>query len=284
MTVTIKHKPAQTPPAEAPAGPRPRGVSGIASPYFDHDTSLKVADVLHNVGGGRCAPDFLAVKLGYTSIRSGTFLTRVAAARAFGYITTENGNFTVTERALHALSPVLPEDRINAKADAFMAIPLFARLYEDYKGRTIPPEIGLKNLFLNNYKILADRVPVAVRVFMNSAEQCGYFQAGRDRLIRPVAAAARPDPMANLPPAKVAASTAELHAQMGVGERRQGGGGGGDGGGIHSALVGLLRELPKPGASWTPEDQQDFISAFTGLIKFIYPAKAKSGLDALLDK
>src|SRR5689334_2557857 len=88
---------------------RPRAVSAIGYPYFDHASSVKVAEVTQNVGGGRCAPDFLASKLGYKSVRSGTFLTRVAAARMFGYVTVSNGDFVVTERGQAILSPVMPE-------------------------------------------------------------------------------------------------------------------------------------------------------------------------------
>lgn len=50
--------------------------------------------------------------------------------------------------------------------------------------------------------------------------------------------------------------------------------GGGDGtgtGGVHSAIVGLLRELPAPGAAWPAAKKQRFLSAFQATIDFIYP-------------
>lgn len=250
-----------------PVEKRARTVSGVSYPYFDNDASLRVGEVVQNVAGGSAAPDFLAAKLGYKSTRSGTFLTRVSAARLFGYVATSNGNFVVTERGRAALSPVMPDDAINAKMDAFMGVPLFAKLYQDFNGRQLPPDVGLRNLFLNTYKIVPDRVDDALRVFQRSAEQCGFFQHGRDRLIKPSAGvslpqqASAPLPANNDPPPPPA-------------ERQRSGGGGGDsGGGIHSAVIGLLRELPKQDESWTERERDDFLAAFTALVKFIFPAK-----------
>jgi len=257
--------------APKPTEKRGRSVSGIASPYWDNDASLKVADIIQNVGGGSCAADFLVSKLGYKSIQSGTYLTRVAAARMFGYVSTAQGKFVVTERALSALQPVMPEDSINAKADAFLSVPLFAKLYEDFRGRTLPPEVGLRNLFLNSYRILPDRIPDALRVFMNSAAQCGFFDSGRDRLIRPATNSAAAAPQA--PPESPTAPQQQEPSAPPDKPRWRDGGGDGGGGGIHSALIGLLRELPKPGESWTTTEQDQFLNAFTGLVKFIFPVQ-----------
>ena len=264
--------------APEPDEKRTRAVSGVAYPYFDHEASIRVADIVQNVGGGSCAPDFLAAKLEYKSIASGTYLTRVAAARMFGYVTMSGGNFVVTERGRAILSPVMPEDSINGKAEGFLAVRLFSRVFDDFRGKSLPPEIGLKNLFLNNYKIVPDRVPSALRVFLNSADQCGFFDHGRDRLITP--ASNHQSHSTPQPTAAVDAPSTQSEQVQSQDKPRGTGGGSGDGGGIHSALIGLLRELPKPGDAWSPTDQTDFIQAFTGLIKFIYPAKKAEAKDA----
>ena len=251
--------------AQEPKEKRVRAVSGISYPYFDHESSIRVADVIQNVGGGSCAPDFLAAKLEYKSIHSGTYLTRVAAARMFGYMTVSGGNFVVTERARQILSPVMPEDSINAKVDGFLAVPLFARVFEDFRGKQLPPEVGLKNLFLNTYKIVPDRVTSSLRVFLNSAEQCGFFQNGRDRLIKPTITNAAQ-------PASLAVSPAiEPEPPQPTEKPPRGGGGGDGGGGVDTAIIGLLRKLPAQGESWTATEQSRFLTAFTHTIQFLYP-------------
>ena len=51
-------------------------------------------------------------------------------------------------------------------------------------------------------------------------------------------------------------------------------GGGGDGPTvIHPAIVGLLRELPKPGSSWAPTAKERFKAAFAATLDVIYPTE-----------
>ena len=40
--------------------------------------------------------------------------------------------------------------------------------------------------------------------------------------------------------------------------------------GIHTALIGLLRELPSPGP-WDKSKKEGFLYAFKAIIDFIYP-------------
>ena len=156
----------------------------------------------------------------------------------------------------------MPNDAVEAKADAFLAVPLFAKVYERFRGTQLPPEIGLKNLFENTFKVLPDRVPQAVRVFLSSAEQAGFFATtgDRSRLVRPAAA--------NVPPQGVVTKKDE---QLPAPEKPKGGGGDGPTGGVHSAIIGLLRELPPPGTPWTSQKKQRFLDAFKATVDFIYP-------------
>src|SRR5690606_2252920 len=102
-------------------------------PYFDLNAAEKVAEVIHVHGGGAASPDQLAVWLDYKSIRSGTYMTRIAAAKQFGLITSVQGGFSITERARKILAPVMPDDSINARAEAFLAVELFSKVYEQFR-------------------------------------------------------------------------------------------------------------------------------------------------------
>lgn len=254
----------------AASGPRPRKQSAISSPYFDHKASVGVAEVVQNIGGGSAAPDFLASKLGYKSINSGTFLTRVASARAFGYVATLNGNYVVTDRGRAIVSPVMPEDAINAKADGFLAVPLFARVYEDHKGRTIPPLVGLANLF-RNYGIIPDRIKDAVRVFMSSAEQCGFFDAAKDRLIRPVVNA----PIALNAPQQEQRTPAVIDVTPTMERSRRRGGNDGDGGDYDPLIQGLLDRLPPADSEFPLERRVTWLKAMVNSLELIYGAGDK---------
>ena len=163
------------------------------------------------------------------------------------------------------VAPVMPEDAVAAKAEAFLNVELFAKVFEQFRGKQLPPEVGLKNLFKSApYFILPDRIDPAVRVFLNSAAQATFLTDDRTRLIQPSVSAAnneKADPPkpndSEVPP---------------VTDKPKNIGSGGDGtGGVHSAIVGLLRELPPPGTAWSAQKKQRFLSAFQATIDFIYP-------------
>jgi len=236
----------------------------ITAPYFDLDSSVKVAEAIHNNGGGTCTPDQLAHWLGYTSIRSGTYLTRVSAAnKHFGLIDSLGEHLTLTERAKKIITPVMPDDTHSAKVEAFLAVSLFSKIYERFRGGQIPPELGLKNLFKNEFKMPSDRVGPSVRVFLNSAEQAGLLTADRTRLIRP-----------NFGGASLTQPVPQKHEYLPTQEKHKSSGGGvGEipTGGVHGAIIGLLRDLPPPGTSWPAQKKKRFLDAFKATVDFIYP-------------
>lgn len=239
--------------------------SGLNAPYFDLDASIKVAEAIYSRGGGTASSDQLAAWLDYTTTRSGTFVTRISAAnKHFGLIEQIGDQFTLTERGRNILAPVMPEDAANARIDAFLGVQLFARVHEELKGKQLPPEAGLKNLFQHSYKILPDRVLPAVRVFLNSAEQAGFFSAtgDRSRLIRPGNSA------------RVTASlSTEGKKDEGTATTEKPRGSSSDGGSIHPSIIGLLRDLPPPGTPWSAQKKKTFLAVFTAAIDWIYPTE-----------
>jgi hypothetical protein len=244
--------------------------SGITSPYFDLAASIAVAKIIQQQGAGTSSSQQLAHWLGYKSTNSGTYATRLSAAtKHFGLIENSGDTFVITERAKIILAAVTPEDAITARIEAFLAVPLFARVYEQFRDSQFPPEVGLKNLFLNTYKILPDRVAQAVRVFLNSAEQAGFFSSNgdRSRLIKP--------PVKQKAQARTEWTTAldtvpsqgamVASAQQKAGDKNR------ESANVDPAVTGLLRKLPMPGKPWTSAEQTRFLTAFTHIIQFLYP-------------
>ena len=251
------------------------GRSSVTYPYYDLDLSIEVAKSMHDKGGGTCSPDQLAAFLGYKTTKSGTYQTRTSAARQFGLIRSEGGVITVTDRAHQILSPVMPDDSVNAKAEAFLSVELFKKVFDKFKGMAIPPEIGLKNLLLQNYGFKQDRLVPAIRVLMDSAEQAGFFiiSGDRTRLIRPATKSS-----GTVNTGKAAKVPEKQHAESPTDKPRFAGGGGGDGpAGVHSAIIGLLRELPSPGSDWPVKQKTRFVKAFQATLDFIYPSDDDDG-------
>jgi len=115
--------------------------STIGFPYVDLDTCVDVALGLYSRSGlGPCGIDELAAELNNTV--SGSFRLKLSAAKMFGLIDKHS-------RSEYQLTP-LGEDAVNgakekaAKATAFLNIPLYNAIYEDYRGKLLPPPKALE--------------------------------------------------------------------------------------------------------------------------------------------
>lgn len=254
-------------PDKAPRGPGPK--SATQYPYFDLDDSVIVAKAVHERGGGTCSRDLVAAALGYSTTKSGAFLSRIYAAKQFGLIDIEGDILGVTDRATNILHPVMESDAVVAKRDAFLAVPLFQKVYEKFKGATLPHELGLQNLLKTEYKIVPDRIKPAMRVMLNSAEQAGFFAVAgsRTRLIAPTGVIHSGAGKLDGPPAKV-----DGEGHLADRQKPPPSGGGSDGPtGVHPALVAMLRELPRPGTAWPKQKKDLFLAAFRSIIDVVYP-------------
>jgi hypothetical protein len=253
---------------KATRGPGPK--SGTPYAYFDLNDSLEVARAVHDRGGGSCARDLVAVALGYSTTKSGAFVSRIYAAKAFGLITIAGDSIATTERAISILHPVMESDEIVGRRDAFLAVPLFQKVYEKYKGGPLPQESGLKNLLKTEYGIVEDRIKPALRVMLASAEQAGFFAAAgnKSRMIAPTG-------IVHTGVGKLDALPSKLEGE-GQPERSKqqstSSGGGGDGSGsVHPALIAMLRELPRSGSVWQKSKKELFMIAFRSIIDVVYP-------------
>ena len=148
----------------------------IRFPFYTLADSLAVAETIHKHGGGTASRDQLAAFLGYSSVRNGAFLSRVASARTFNLITSERGgDFVMTPLAQKILQPVYPEQTDEGLVEAFLSVPLFKAIYEEQKGKELPPEFGLKNLLRTKYGIAGRTTDVAYKALMESADQAKFF-------------------------------------------------------------------------------------------------------------
>jgi hypothetical protein len=239
--------------------PHQRRVSGPNRyPNFDLENCLAFARAVKEQGGNACTADQIGGLLGYRNVRAGGFIARVAATRLFGLITTVEGRYRTTPLGETILYPVTPEQKRQALSEAFLNVPLYRTIYEEFRGIRLPEALGLDNLLRTKFQIPAgERTALARRVLLDSADQAGFFsatQGQRTNLIDPVMGMASSAPSASPWPQAAFA--------------------GGDGGGGVSAqgpatrepartpigdakltnvppeLYGLLTSLPEPGEEW----------------------------------
>lgn len=254
--------PEQAPTFEVPA-PKPRRVSGPNRyPNFDLESCLAFARAVKDLGGNACTAEQIGGILGYKNVRAGGFISRVAATRQFGLIATVEGRYRTTQLAETIFYPITPEQKRQALSEAFLNVPLYRAIYEEYKGVRLPEALGLDNLLRTKFQIPGgDRTALARRVLLDSADQAGFFTAThgqRTNLIDPVMGMASSAP------------TASPWPQPAFGDGDGGGGGGGGSGtrgvartpisqselsNVPAELYGLLTALPDPGDAWPKREQ-----------------------------
>ncbi len=213
----------------------PRQRSTIGFPYMDLSASIELAEaIFQNVAGGECDDDQLAAWSGQSS-KSSTFRVQIYAARMFGVLTGEASRHKLTDLGM----AVVDHQRVReAKARAFLTVPLYAAIFEKFKGGSLPPAAALEREIVG-LGVAPKQKDRARQVFERSADQAGFFAHGRDRLIQPGIAGNGFTP----PPD----------------EKPKGGGGDGGGGGdsLDPLIAALIQKLPQSGdpKPW-PVDQR----------------------------
>jgi hypothetical protein len=234
-----------------------RGQSATKFAVYSLADALGAAQAIHEKGGGRATSEQLAAYLGYKSAKNGAYLELLASARTYGLIASEGGQMVITPRAQSILMPVYRESARQAMVDAFLAVPLFERVYDEHRGRELPPKFGLMNLMRTHYGIVPGRIEKAYRSLMESAEQAGFFEVkgSRTQLIIPNIQAPRGAPPVDRP--------------AGDESQRAGGGNGSDDGG----------DDHPPAAKTQDELRNEYVSA---LIDVFREKGAKGDIDDAL--
>lgn len=230
--------------------------STIEFPYADLDSSVDIVRGIHAVGGTACEYDQLAAHLG-AEAKGGGFRMRVSGAKSFGLLTYERGGrVTLTELGRKIIDS---QTEKSARADAFLKVPLFIRVFEDFKGRQLPPIAGLERA-LAGFGVGAKVVKNARQVLMRSAKQAGYFELNADRL--------------TAPPSRISQGS-EQQPKIDPPNTFGRNGGGGNGSGHHPFIEGLLQTLPPVGDDWTTEERMNWLNIASGVFKLLYKGGAE---------
>ena len=247
-------------PTPEPAKERER--STIRFPYYSLSDAIALAQTVHGLGD-RCGQDQLVTPLGYSSVENGAFSLRLAAARHFGLIDYSKDGVTLSALGHRIVDPT---QEARARAEAFLIVPLYKRLYDDYKGRSLPnTNIGLEAVLVS-YGVAAKQKDKARQILQRSADQAGFFYQGKDRLVLPAISNQIDAPHTGQTPPKG-------EAEIGGGGGGSNGGRGSDGGGgsrLPTLIQGLIEKLPPEGAVWSDTEQTQWVNAAKMIFGLIY--------------
>lgn len=220
-----------------------RGRSSIGFPYIDFSKAAAVAEKIHDkVGTSSCSAEQLAAWLDQ-SPKSSSFRYQVNVTRMFGLIEASD-NLKLSELGLMLVDP---KRKREARAKAFLKVPLFNALYEKFKSGVLPPAAALQ-VQIGELGVAQKQVVLARQVFERSADQTGYFESGKDRLVMPA----------------FTPTDGTLAADK---RRSSGGGGGGD---VHPLIQRLLASLPETGSQWPVADRAKWLQTASSIFDQIY--------------
>jgi hypothetical protein len=226
--------------------------SAIAFPYSDLKSAMELAEAIHkNVGHGECDDAQLAAWTGQSPKSSG-FRTQVYAARMFGLLKGEGGHHSLTPLGQEIVDPKRAR---AAKAKAFQEVPLYKAVFHKYNGGVIPPAAALERDFVG-LGVAEKQKDRARQVFERSAEQGGYFEHGKDRLVAPGIVAGL-------------AETDDTDKGKDKDKGKRDGHDGGEGTG-NSVLDALLKSLPKEGETWPVEDRVSWLTMVAMAMNMAY--------------
>jgi hypothetical protein len=231
------------------AGARER--SKIGFPYMDLESAVALATAIHaNVGSGECDDPQLAA-WSKQSAKASTFRVQVYAARTFGLLENDGGKHKLTKLGRMIVDP---NQAREGRAQAFLAVPLFKAIYEKYKGGVIPPPAALERDIVT-LGVSDKQKGRARQVFEKSADESGFFEHGKDRLVMPGVPSHEP-------------TADEGKVKNGNGGDR----GGGDAGKLKldPLLIELLRKIPAPDNGWPAPQRIRWFKTFAMNVSQIY--------------
>lgn len=236
---------------------RTRQRSTIAFPYTDFEGAAAVAAAIHgNVGHGTCSAAHQLAPWMNQSPKSSSFRTQLAAARLFGLIESDNAeSYRLTSLGTRVVDPA--QVRV-ARAESFLKVPLFAALFEKYKGTVTPPSAALERE-IAALGVSEKQKARARQVFESSAEQTGFREQGANRLVLPAVV---------VPPPSQHQETAH--------PRNAGNSGGGHAHGAHvdldldPLLIALLQKIPPQGEAWPADRRLRWFRTFAMNVSQVY--------------
>jgi hypothetical protein len=230
-------------PLKKSAPKRKKENSSIAFPYMDLEAAISVARAFVANGGGHLTRDQLAGALSQSPL-SGAFIMKLSAARQFGLVDWADGKFKLTDLGFSIVDKNETREKA-AKVQAFLSVELYRRIYEDFKGRQLPPRpLGIEQTLVQ-MGVTQKQKSTARLAFEKSARQAGFSTIDPDRLIEPMIGGP-----GGTAPNPVAVATGITRPVSFAGGGRVG---------LDPLIEGLLDRLPPPGEIWSPDKRKKWL-------------------------
>lgn len=226
--------------------------STIQFPYADLDSAVKVAEAVFAIGGQRAPQEQLAARLGHESVKAGAFRVKLSTARTFGLIESKQQDAAGISLTKIGQQINDPKTSARARVEAFMAVPLYLKIYERFRGTMLPADEGLENIMVS-LGVSSKQKDKARQAFQRSAQQAGLFPEGKGRLIVPATV-----------------SGATSHNEPEPEPPNQNGAGDDPLSTLHPFVRGLIESLPPPRAPWPASEREKWLKTAESVFGLMY--------------
>jgi len=235
-----------------------QGRSTIKFPYLDLDDAVKIAKAIHAVGGQSCQRDQLAAYLA-VSPTGGGFNLRLLTAKHFGFINTDKKVVSLTALGGKVCDP---QQEKAARSEAFLLVPLYKAIYEQFKSNTLPPNSGLEGA-MENLGVAPKQKDKARQVFQRSATQAGFFAYGSNRLVLPPIRT-NPQTEDQKDAEHEAVADQDRKGKHDNGENKR-----------HPFIEGLLDKLPPAETEWSIDGRKKWLQTAANIFDLMYSTNEK---------
>ena len=166
--------------AQPESGPQGRRRSAISFPYLDLETCLGIVKAIHELGGISCEWDQIAAKTKHAP-KGGAFRQRMLTSRVFNLIEYSGQNVELTDIGRSCADPQREKD---GRVRAFLAVPLFQKIYELFGGEPLPSSSAIESQ-MAKLGVTQKQTNKARQVFIRSATTAGFFEIDANRLVKP---------------------------------------------------------------------------------------------------
>jgi hypothetical protein len=149
---------------------RPRSARYPGVPLSD---AIEFCKKLDEKGLDGLPAEAIAAGLGYGSIKTNAFSTRLSAARQFGLLDLNEKGHTITPLARGLIHPISQSSLARLNRDAVAAPPLYADLLARLSGRKLPDAAALANVLYHQFQITSSAKDAAAQAFLDSTRFAG---------------------------------------------------------------------------------------------------------------
>jgi hypothetical protein len=237
---------------QAEGDEKQREMSSIAFPYQSLNEGIEIAKAVHELHGSTATNDQIAAHLDSTPT-SGTYRTKVSTAKVFGLITTSQGSVTLTPLGSRICDK---QQEAAARVEAFLTVPLYSKVYEQFQGGVLPPTNSGLEATLGSHGVAVKQRERARQILLKSAQEAGFFQFGKERLVKPAIRASAAAP--------VIAPEQEPEPEKKKKAKDD------DEDDLHPFIKGLLTKLPKPDEEWAQEGRAKWLETAANIFDLLY--------------